>query len=32
MESAERLSVMALLPTRMTDAGLQPIAESSKRA
>ncbi|MCK1394291.1 DUF1289 domain-containing protein [Bradyrhizobium sp. 1] len=32
MESTERLSVMALLPTRMTDAGLQPIAESSKRA
>ena len=32
MESAERLAVMSLLPTRMVDAGLQPIAGSSKRA
>ena len=32
MESAERLSVMALLPARMTDAGLVPIAGSPKRA
>jgi len=26
MESAERLAVMALLPARMADAGLVPIA------
>ncbi|MGY4625286.1 putative Fe-S protein YdhL (DUF1289 family) [Bradyrhizobium sp. USDA 4486] len=32
MESAERLAVMALLPARMTDAGLTPIAGSPKRA
>jgi predicted Fe-S protein YdhL (DUF1289 family) len=32
MESAERLTVMALLPTRMADAGLQPIAGSTRRA
>jgi len=32
MESQERLSVMALLPTRMADAGLVPIAGSPKRA
>jgi uncharacterized protein len=32
MESAERLAVMARLPTRMADAGLVPIAGSPKRA
>jgi len=32
MESAERLSVMAQLATRMADAGLQPIAATPKRA
>lgn len=32
MESAERLALMALLPARMTDAGLTPIAATSKRA
>ena len=32
MESAERLALMALLPERMADAGLQPIAGSAKRA
>ena len=32
MESAERLTVMALLPARMADAGLVPIAGSPKRA
>ncbi|EJN15547.1 putative Fe-S protein [Bradyrhizobium sp. YR681] len=32
MESAERLSVMAQLAARMTEAGLQPIAGSPKRA
>lgn len=32
MESAERLALMALLPVRMADAGLAPIAGSSKRA
>ena len=32
MESAERLSVMALLPARMAEAGLAPIAGSQKRA
>lgn len=31
MESAERLALMALLPARMADAGLQPTAGSSKR-
>lgn len=31
MESAERLAVMALLPARMADVGLVPIAESPKR-
>ena len=31
MESTERLAVMALLPTRMAEAGLQPIAGSPKR-
>jgi hypothetical protein len=32
MEGAERLAVMMLLPARMADAGLQPIAGSQKRA
>lgn len=32
MESAERLAVMALLPARMADAGLVPIAGSTERA
>lgn len=32
MESAERLAVMALLPARMADAGLVPIAGSPTRA
>lgn len=32
MKSAERLAVMALLPARMADAGLQQIAGSPKRA
>lgn len=32
MASAERLALMELLPARMTDAGLVPIAGSSKRA
>ncbi|APO54210.1 putative Fe-S protein YdhL (DUF1289 family) [Bradyrhizobium diazoefficiens] len=32
MESAERLSVMALLPARMAEAGLAPIAGSRKHA
>jgi predicted Fe-S protein YdhL (DUF1289 family) len=32
MEGAERLAVMTLLPARMADAGLQPIAGSQKRA
>ncbi len=31
MESAERLAVMALLPARMAEAGLAPIAGSQKR-
>ena len=31
MDSAERLAVMATLPARMTDAGLQPVAASPKR-
>ncbi len=30
MESTERLSVMALLPVRMAEAGLAPIAGSPK--
>jgi len=30
MERAERLSVMALLPARMADAGLEPMADSPK--
>ena len=30
MESAERLTVMALLPARMNQAGLPPIAGSPK--
>lgn len=32
MESAERLAVMALLPARMADAGLAPIAGPTERA
>lgn len=32
MESAERLAVMALLPSRMADAGLQQIGGLPKRA
>jgi predicted Fe-S protein YdhL (DUF1289 family) len=32
MESVERLAVMASLPARMAEAGLQPIAASPKRA
>jgi uncharacterized protein len=32
MESAERLAVMALLPARMAEAGLQSIAGSPRRA
>jgi uncharacterized protein len=32
MESAERLALMAQLPERMADAGLVPVAGSSKRA
>lgn len=32
MAGAERLAVMAQLPSRMADAGLEPIAASSKRA
>ena len=32
MEGAERLAVMALLARRMADAGLQPIAGSTRRA
>jgi predicted Fe-S protein YdhL (DUF1289 family) len=31
MKSAERLAVMALLPVRMNQAGLAPIAGSPKR-
>ena len=31
-ESAERLAVMALLPARMAEAGLQSIAGSPRRA
>ena len=32
MDSAERLDVMASLPARMAEAGLEPIAPRSKRA
>jgi uncharacterized protein len=32
MDSAERLAVMALLPTRMADAGLVPMEAHPKRA
>ena len=32
MESTERLAVMALLPTRMADAGLEPMEARPKRA
>ena len=32
MESAERLAVMALLPVRMADAGLEPMQAHPKRA
>ena len=32
MESAERLAVMALLPARMADAGLEPMQACPKRA
>jgi uncharacterized protein len=32
MESAERLAVMALLPARMADAGLQPMTPAPGRA
>jgi uncharacterized protein len=32
MDSAERLAVMALLPTRMADAGLTPMQAHPKRA
>lgn len=31
MESAERLALMALLPARLAEAGLTPIAGSPKR-
>jgi uncharacterized protein len=31
MESTERLALMAMLPARMTEAGLQPIAGSPRR-
>jgi predicted Fe-S protein YdhL (DUF1289 family) len=31
MESAERLAVMALLPRRMVDAGLAPMAARTER-
>jgi predicted Fe-S protein YdhL (DUF1289 family) len=30
MERAERLAVMQLLPARMADAGLEPMADSPK--
>jgi hypothetical protein len=30
MERAERLAVMELLPARMADAGLEPMADSPK--
>jgi predicted Fe-S protein YdhL (DUF1289 family) len=30
MESAERLTLMALLPSRMTEAGLKPMASDPK--
>ena len=32
MESAERLAVMALLPARMADAGLEPMEARPRRA
>jgi predicted Fe-S protein YdhL (DUF1289 family) len=32
MDSAERLAVMALLPMRMADAGLEPVQAHPKRA
>ena len=32
MDSAERLAVMALLPMRMADAGLEPVQADPKRA
>ena len=32
MESAERLAVMALLPARIADAGLEPMQANPKRA
>lgn len=31
MESADRLAIIALLPARMAEAGLTPIAASPKR-
>lgn len=30
MESSERLTIMAELPSRMADAGLQPLAPTTK--
>ncbi len=32
MDNAQRLALMALLPSRMADAGLEPISSPSKRA
>jgi len=32
METSERLAVMATLPARMADAGLQPMQAQSRRA
>jgi predicted Fe-S protein YdhL (DUF1289 family) len=32
MDRAERLAVMALLPARMADAGLEPMQAQPKRA
>jgi len=32
IESAERLAVMALLPARMAEAGLEPMEATPKRA
>ena len=32
MDRAERLAVMALLPARMADAGLEPLQAQPKRA
>lgn len=32
MESSERLTIMAELPARMADAGLQPLTSASKGA